>query len=207
MSQVPNAWDSIFRREGRVFAQPQEDMPALLELLRERGARTLLDLGSGSGRQVVYFAGHGLSVFGLDRAPEGLRLTQGWLAAEGLRAGLCLQNLYGGLPYRDASFDALISVQVLHHAPIADIRGLVAEIVRVLKPGGVLFVSVPRRRNRGQSHREIEPGTWVPLDGWETGVPHHIFTPETLRATFHQFAVRDIHLDSTQHYCMVATRR
>jgi SAM-dependent methyltransferase len=206
-SRVPNAWDSIFRSEGRVFAQPHEDMPAFLQLLRERGARRLLDVGSGSGRHSVYFARQGLAVCGIDRAPEGIRLTREWLAAEGLTAQLCLLDLYRGLPYQDAAFDALISVQVLHHAVRAEIEGLVAEMARVLRPGGVVFVSVPKLRNQGYTYHELEPDTWVPLDGREAGVPHHYFTPETLRAAFRQFAVRDIHLDNVQHYCLVAEKQ
>jgi protein-L-isoaspartate O-methyltransferase len=98
MSRVPYAWDSIFRSEGRVFAQPHEDMHAFLQLLRERGARRLLDVGSGSGRHAVYFARHELAVCGIDRAPEGIRLAREWLAAEGLTAQLCLLELYRGVP-------------------------------------------------------------------------------------------------------------
>jgi hypothetical protein len=77
----------------------------------------------------------------------------------------------------------------------------------VLKPGGIIFVSVALGRNQGYTYREIEPDTWVPLDGHEAGVPHHYFTPETLRATFPQFAVQEIHLGNVRHYCLVAEKR
>lgn len=207
MRPAPNVWDDIFRREGRVFARPHEDMPDLARLLRGRGARTLLDVGSGSGRHVVYFARHGLAVRGVDRAPEGLRLTRQWLAAEGLTAGLCRQDLLDGLPYRDASFDALIAIQVIHHAPLAAIRRLVADLARVLKPGGVAFVTVPADRDGRTPYEQIEPGTFVPLGGLEAGLPHHYFTPAELREEFRQFAIADIHLDAVNHYCLLASKR
>jgi SAM-dependent methyltransferase len=207
MLPLPNVWDDIFRDRGHVFAEPHEDMPAFARALRARGGRTLLDLGSGTGRHVVYFARQGFATFGLDIAPEGLRLTRQWLATDGLTAGLCRQNLMAGLPYRDASFDALISVQVIHHAPIAVIRQLIGEMARVLAPGGLVFASVPKLQNQGHTYRQLEPGTFVPLDGQEAGLPHHYFTPDELREEFAQFDVTDIHLDSVDHYCLLGTRR
>jgi cyclopropane fatty-acyl-phospholipid synthase-like methyltransferase len=198
------AWDAIFRRQGSVWTGPQEDMPGLLAVLRAQGAGTLLDLGCGTGRHVVYFAQHGLSVHGLDNAPEGLRLTERALRAAGLTARLVLQDMYAPLPYAGASVDAIIAIQVIHHARTATIRRLVGELERVLRPGGTIFVSVPSLRDQGTRFEEIEPGTLVPLDGREAGLPHHFFTPDELRAVFAQFDVRDIHLDSTGHYCLLA---
>ena len=200
------AWDAIFRRQGTVWSGPQEDMPGLLAALRAQGARTLLDLGCGTGRHVVYFAQHGFSVHGLDNAPEGLRLTEEALRGAGLTAQLFLQDMYAPLPYAGASFDAIIAVQVLHHARIATIRQLVGELERVLRPGGTIFISVPSRRDQGTRFEEVEPGTLVPLDGREAGLPHHFFTPDELREVFDQCDVRDIHLDSTGHYCLLARR-
>ena len=66
MSQSTNAWDGIFAQQGRVFTGPHEDMPRIVQLLRDRDASTVLDLGSGTGRHVVYLAKNGFSVFGLD---------------------------------------------------------------------------------------------------------------------------------------------
>jgi SAM-dependent methyltransferase len=207
MSNAPNPWDTIFRERGRVFLQSQEDMPAFADLLRARGAVTLLDLGCGTGRQIVFFARQGFTVSGFDESPQALGLTREWLAAEGVEAELRLGNMLAGLPYPDASFDALISVQVIHHGTLAAIRALIAEITRVLKPGGSLFVSVSGRRDQGTKFEEIEPGTLVPLDGKEAGLPHHYFTPEELRAEFGGYEVLDVHLDATRHHCLTAIKR
>jgi SAM-dependent methyltransferase len=201
MAQQATAWDAIFRERGRVFTHPQEDMPALADALR--GATTVLDLGCGTGRHVVYFAERGFAVSGLDSSPEGLRLTADALRVAGRTADLRLGDMYAPLPYADAAFDAVVAVQVIHHARLAAIRQLVAELHRVLKPGGVVFASVPKLRNQATQFREIEPGTYLPLDGREAGLPHRFFTPEELRAVFHQFVVDDMHLDGTNHYCLL----
>jgi SAM-dependent methyltransferase len=111
------------------------------------------------------------------------------------------------LPYGDAFFDAVISVQVIHHADIATIRQVVREITCVLKRGGFLFVTVPTLRNQGERFEQIEPNTFVLLDGPERGLPHHYFTPEELREVFGGFDIADIHLDRVSHYCLSAFRR
>ncbi|MBI5117962.1 class I SAM-dependent methyltransferase [Candidatus Poribacteria bacterium] len=202
-----NPWNEIFKEHGAFFGEPHEDMAGIVQLLKSRGAQVVLDLGSGSGRHVVYLAQNGFSVYGLDSSPEGVEITRTRLGGEGLTADLQLQSMMERLPYEDDFFDAVISIQVIHHAKIADIRRTVGEIARVLKKGGFVFVTVPKQRNVCETYQEIEPGTFVPQDGLEKGLPHHYFTPDELREVFKDFETTDIHLDSGEHYCMSSFKR
>jgi len=204
---MANPWDDIFREHGPFFTEPHEDMPAIVDMLRGKGARTVLDLGSGSGRHTVHLAQNGFSVFALDESPEGIEITRKWLAREGLSADLQVRSMTEPLPYEDDFFDAIVSTQVIHHATMAAIRTTVGEIARVLKKGGFAFITVPKLRNQGVDFEEIEPGTYVPLDGREKGLPHHYFTPDELRELFRDFEVSDIHLDATDHHCLSAYKR
>ena len=76
------AWDQIFGQEGKVFTEPHEDMAAIAQLLKEAGASNILDLGSGTGRHVVYLARRGFSVYGLDNSSHGVAITKKWLDEE-----------------------------------------------------------------------------------------------------------------------------
>lgn len=204
MPQSTDPWDEIFKQGGRVFTEPHEGMPRIVQLLKSRGGYTILDLGSGTGRHIVYLARNGFSVFGLDNSPEGIQATRQWLREENLDADLRLQNMTEKLPYENSFFDAVVSVQVIHHAGMATIRRVVQEIGRVLKIGGFLFVTVPKLKNQGEKFEQIEPNTFIPLDGREKGLPHHYFTPEELREVFGTWDVADIHLDKINHYCLSA---
>ncbi|QBD81163.1 class I SAM-dependent methyltransferase [Ktedonosporobacter rubrisoli] len=199
-------WNAIFASQGLVFVEPHEDMPQLAEQISQGNAHTLLDLGCGSGRHVLYFGERGFDMYGIDSAPAGLAITRQRLEEAGLTAHLVQSDIFDALPFPDAFFDAILSVQVIHHARLAQIAALIDEMARILKVGGHIFVTVPQLQNQGTQFAQIEPGTYIPLDGIEAGLPHHYFTPEELRTLFKAFSILDIHLDRHQHYCLTAVK-
>lgn len=200
-------WNHIFQKEGQVFTEPHEDMASIVEILKKRGAGKILDLGSGSGRHVVYLAQNGFSVFGLDNSSAGLDMTKKWLAKENLSAELVQQEMADVFPWSDNFFDAVISVQVIHHADTSTIKKIISEIERTLKKDGLVFITVPTLRNQGEKFKQIEQNTFVPLNGREKGLPHHYFTPEKLKDFFSNFDIADIHIDTKDHYCLLASKR
>ncbi len=208
MAAAANPWNEIFRREGKVFVQPHEAMPDILRVLKRQTTPRVLDLGCGNGRHVVYLARHGCQVFGLDSSPEALALTRTWLAQEGLAAELRLHSMTEPLPYPPEFFDAVLAIQVIHHAALATIREIVGEMGRVLKRQGFVCVTVstPKANPRWQHAIETEPGTYLPLDGREHGLLHHQFTPDELRDLFTAFHVRELRRDSTHHLYLSAVK-
>lgn len=175
--------------------------------MRAAGARVVLDIGSGTGRHLVFFASLGFEAHGLDNSPEAVRQAETWLKDQGLRADVRLRDIARRFPYPDGYFDAIVSIQVIHHALIRTIQTIAQEIDRVCKPGGLLFVTVPGLRNQAQQFREVEPNTFVPLDGPEKGLPHHFFTATELSLLFPGFQQLDIHMDDASHLCFTATKR
>ncbi len=155
---------------------------------------------------MLSFAQHHFRMYGIDIAPTGIALTRQQLEQAGLEVQLTQHDIFAGLPFANALFDAVLSFQVIHHARLLHIRSLVEEIGRILKPGGLVYVTVPRLQNQGSRFQQIEPGTYIPLDGSEAGLPHHYFTPEELHDLFKRFTITDLHLDQVQHYCVTAIK-
>ena len=110
-------------------------------------------------------------------------------------------------PWRDSFFDAVISIQVIHHADIATIKKIISEIERVIKKDGLIFITVPKLKNQGEKFKQIEQNTYIPLDGYEKGLPHHYFTPEELKDFFSNFDIKEIHIDQRNHYCLSANKQ
>jgi SAM-dependent methyltransferase len=202
-----NPWNDIYSERGRFFTEVHEDIERVTALLAGIHARRVLDLGSGTGRHLVHLARLGFSMYGLDESPEGTRLAHEWLASEELNADVRVRSMHEPLPYTNGFFDGIISVQVIHHARMSAIRRLVGEMTRVLRPGGLVFVTVPTLQNQATAFEEIEPGTFIPLDGPEKGLSHHYFTLAELRDLFERFHIEDIHVDEHSHFCLSGFKR
>jgi SAM-dependent methyltransferase len=205
MQDTSKTWDNIFREDGHIFTEPHEFLPEFIAALPDPPAR-ILDLGCGTGRHLVALAEQGFHMYGFDRSDHGLHLARAWLTRKGFQAGLCVQDFLDPLPCADASFNAILSTQVIHHAVLAKVENAVYEIYRVLKPGGLIFISTPLYPPNRPDIKEIEPGTFIPLSGSERGLPHHYFTEERARQVFHAFEILKIFTDSTRHLCIVARK-
>lgn len=192
MKIVSHPWEAIYAREGRIFTDPIPAFSDVSERFVHHSCRRILDLGCGNGRHVIALVKQGFETVGLDISPTGLRLTREWLEAEAIHAGLVAADFRHQLPFIGGCFDGLISTQVIHHAKIKEVRMAIAEIWRVLKDDGMAFVTVAGRKHKDLPYEEIEPGTFIPLEGTEKGLPHHIFTEEELRREFSAFHVQQM---------------
>ena len=120
------------RRDEGDFVFVPERIPLLVAAVG-RGKR-VLDLGCRSGALTQHFLG-GNSVVGLDIDAAALEKA----AALGIQP--VQANVEEPLPFEDGSFDAVVAGELFEHLQFPD--ALVAEIGRVLRPGGVLAGSVP----------------------------------------------------------------
>jgi SAM-dependent methyltransferase len=108
-----------------------------LPLRREAPPALVLDGGSGTGWLSREVAKLGLRVVALDLGTRLLREVRAKCAVPCV-AGSALE-----LPFADASFDAVVSSEVIEHTP--DPRRAVCDYARVLKPGGYLVLTCPNR--------------------------------------------------------------
>ncbi|MHA2385169.1 MAG: class I SAM-dependent methyltransferase, partial [Candidatus Thorarchaeota archaeon] len=136
-----------------------------------------------------------------------------WLEEEGLQATIIKHQMEQRFPYEDSLFDAVISTQVIHHNRMREILFTVSEIERVLRLGGVIFVSfpifseVPSEGKKDWKLEQIEPGTYIPHRGPEAGIPHHYFTEEEIYKVFANFDIQSIHIDETSHRCVLGIKK
>jgi len=102
----------------------------------------VLDLASGSGYGSHHLATAGaLSVRGIDISPEAVEFARSNYSADNLRFDVGdAQNVQA---VDEASVDAVVSFETIEHLP--DVSAYLAEVHRVLKPGGTFIVSTPDR--------------------------------------------------------------
>lgn len=170
-------WDDLYKDPKFCLKEPAEEVVKLLPILQASNANRVLDLGFGAGRHVIYFAKQGFKVYGTDVSNHGKQLTEAWLDQEGLWAELILSDMTV-IPYPDNFFDACICRGVITHNVVSGIRTCIKEMRRTLRSGGIVMCTfISRESSEYGIGDEIEPHTFVPLTGIETGVPHH-FTNE-----------------------------
>jgi SAM-dependent methyltransferase len=114
-----------------------------------RPGERVLDMGCGAGRHAFEMYKRGADVIAFDQDADELATVREWFAAMRdageVPAGAEADVKEGdalSLPFADGEFDRIVAAEVLEHIP-ADIQAI-EELVRVLRPGGTLAVSVPR---------------------------------------------------------------
>lgn len=137
--------------------------PAYFELLDHAFAHveTILDVGCGTGRDTLHLLSRGKNAVGLDASPEMLEEARALLCRNGYSESDRLHE--GSLPrletVADASFDGILCIGVLMHLPEESIFDAVYGLKRVLRPNGVLVVSIPEGRP------DVDPATRRDPDG------------------------------------------
>jgi 2-polyprenyl-3-methyl-5-hydroxy-6-metoxy-1,4-benzoquinol methylase len=159
-------WDRRWRDDaGRSdWLKPEVDVAAAIEMLRAREARDALDLGCGVGRHALALAEAGFAVAALDGSDSGIAYLQASAARHGLTVD-AQSGLMTELPFDDGSFDFVLAWNVIYHGDPAIVDRCVAEIWRVLRPGGLYQGTMLSKRNGNFGvGREVAPDTFV-IDG------------------------------------------
>jgi ubiquinone/menaquinone biosynthesis C-methylase UbiE len=131
------------RRVEATYLTPDvvEQRRLVVEALQLRGGEAVLDVGAGPGLLACEMAdavGPDGSVRGVDPSDSMLAIAERRRAsADGDRVGF-VRGDAGQLPFADDSFDAAVSTQVYEY--VADMPAALAEVRRVLRPGGRLLV-------------------------------------------------------------------
>jgi SAM-dependent methyltransferase len=187
-------WDEMYAG-GLALADPQPWVVETAAAVQSAGVRTILDLGCGTGRHLVWLGRRGFELWGTDIAPHGLRHSRAWLEREGLPARLALADMQA-VPFTAGSFDAILSIQVLYHATRRGMQTALAGIERMLRPEGLFVGSFLSTRAWKHDEGEmLEPGTYVQPRGPEAGVPHHYCDETETRELLQAFRIVEMRLD------------
>jgi ubiquinone/menaquinone biosynthesis C-methylase UbiE len=104
--------------------------------------KRLLEVGCGTGTDLLQFARGGSKVIGIDLTPRSIEITRQRFRIYGQNGGFAIGDAEN-LAFPDNSFDVVYSFGVIHHTP--DTRRAVSEFHRVLRPGGRAIVMLYNR--------------------------------------------------------------
>ena len=175
--QFPDCWSTLDAATVGTFE-------GIFAELQGRG-KAILEVGSGHGFTCVLFALLGArEVHGIDVVPSAVHVAEEVKRRvdPDLPVVFRLADAARGLPYDDAAFDVLLLVEVLSHVVMPELGAFLRELVRVLRPGGLLYLSDGnnarswwRRRQNYRIWERFDQGP--PTQGDETVYCHRVGTP------------------------------
>ncbi|MDJ0344923.1 class I SAM-dependent methyltransferase [Streptomyces sp. H10-C2] len=139
-------WQHTYAAHPGMYGE-EPSSPAIhaAAVFRAAGAREVLELGSGHGRDALFFAREGFTVQATDFSPTGLEQLREAAGVQGVgqRVTTVVHDVREPLPLRDGSVDAVFAHMLLCMAlSTKEIHALVGEVRRVLRPGGTFVYTV-----------------------------------------------------------------
>lgn len=184
-----------------------ERTETIINLLLERGARTVLDLGCAIGRLSMLIAAQGIEVHGLDASDKAIEFARAWAKDEQMPNVHFEVGLASTLVYPDHTFDAVVANAVLDHMPLAEAKKAVREIRAVLCPGGLLWASFD-----GLGERETKPyhtlkdGTRLYTHGMHRGLIWRFYSEEEIRTLLRRFQLGALYTDADGSRVVIAVK-
>jgi ubiquinone biosynthesis O-methyltransferase len=139
--QTASYYEDTIAREYHIY-HVYSLYPWIERLRAVNPAMRVLDIGCGTGIVSLTLARKGFEVTGVDHSAAMLEIARQKSASQNLGTGVTfIQSDIEKLGFKENTFDAITCQGVLHH--LGDMRPVLAEAYRVLKPKGHLYISEP----------------------------------------------------------------
>lgn len=146
-------------REGTRDHDVSQNIAALLRHIHAAPPLAILDFGCGPGRDLAAFSALGHAAVGLDGSERFAAMAREHSGCE-----VWVQDFLR-LALPAARFDGVFANASLFHVPVAELPRVLRELHATLKPGGVLFSSIPRGNNEEGWNRG-RFGAYHDLEAW-----------------------------------------
>ena len=156
--------------------------PEFLDVFRRHGVTTVCDAACGFGAYGAMFAANGYAVSLFDIAKSAVELAQSLFRQEGLSAvawRVCSLNRIG---YADAAFSAVCAHAVLDHLAPENARLALVELIRITKPGGLIYLSFDplEADDLSAPHDLLPDGGFLYTDGIRKGLLFYPYNSEAI---------------------------
>ena len=134
-----------------------------MDIFKQHGVKKVCDAACGFGAHSLAFASNGFEVSAFDISPKAVELTTYGLRKYGHDN---VEVRLAGITdtgYEDGTFDAASAYAVIDHLTESDGKRAIEELMRILKPGGLLLLSFDQAEEEDfeNAHEELEDGSMI----------------------------------------------
>lgn len=162
----------------------------------DRSKVRILDLGCGGAHHLLFLAQEGFDYHGIDGASESVEIARYRLSESGFKTDTLVCGTFGRTPYPDDFFDCVIDRGSLVCNRLSDLPALIAEMRRILKPGGRFFSMILNEASTAKERvTSLGDNDYTDFQGRlkGAGVLHFTNAAEA-RRLFSAFNIEDIEL-------------
>ncbi len=186
--RIVNNWDKKWK--GRELESANNFAKRVCVFLKDKKAKTVLDLGSGKGKDSIYFFRKGYDVTALDFSEEALC---------GIKKCIpeikCIKKDLSEIDFKNNSFDVIYAHLSLHYFDDKNTKKLFENIFKILKPGGYFFVKC-----KSIDDALYGQGKQVGQDMFEKKHIRHFFSKEYMNEVLEDFEVIKIRKTSSVYH-------
>ena len=190
-------WETTYKEKGEVQTGVADIIKNSLEILKKRNVKKVLDLGFGTGRHIIFLADNGFDVYGIDISKTGKKITEKKIKEKNLNNALLKKADMHDIPFGDNFFDAVFAIYVIEHNTFAGLKKTVSEMLRVLKPKGIIVATtISTKDPRYKMGKKVEQKTFINLynttGGDDSDVPHRFSDKKEMKRLFYKFNILDM---------------
>ncbi|MDO8527425.1 MAG: class I SAM-dependent methyltransferase [Deltaproteobacteria bacterium] len=184
MAPFDPTWEEVYQNTGFGGGYPDLELVRFVArnlYSKDRASTRILEVGCGVGANLWYLAREGFDVTGLDGSATAIKKCSERFKTQNLKGHLVVGDACA-LDFPDHYFDAVADIECIYANTLSDIRKILGEIHRVLKPGGHFFSMMFATETHGYGlGKELEPNTYAEIPNrifGGRGIAHFFTEPE-----------------------------
>ena len=176
------SWKEADKETIAAYADQFQPDREIISYLKAGGAVNVCDAGCGCGAFALALAANGFRVSGFDISADAVALAQSLLTAR----GCCAQGFrvadVRATGYDSGAFDAVVARDVIDHLPRKDGIAAIDELLRIVKPGGCVLLSLDKTDDEYETepHMVSPDGDYLFTEGKWDGMVFHPYSPEDI---------------------------
>lgn len=184
-------WQGSTPDDYRAYLAPYyQRQDPIIDLFRQHNIRHVCDAACGFGAYSLMLASAGFTVEGFDIAPTSVGITRTLLASygvdvSGFKTASVLDTGY------DPLFDAVTARSVLDHMTAQDAQSGLTELLRIVKPGGIVVISFDSMDDEDWElpHTMTADGSILYTEGKRKGMVFHLYSDADLHAWLNAYPI------------------